>query len=582
MRHVTIIATAMLFSLTACRKTDDQDAIRVAAAKSAGQQQQQLQQTQNQQSRDFVGDARISESLKQQYPQEYACTMDLCSDEFKKFPSVKKTVEKAATPTAEQKNYYDTYIVPVLTKNTLLTQKKARAGLDLLNEKERAFPTQELTEQQLFVIHTMYIIKNSAKFPAFDLYWNSILPKEPFYKATMTFRQMGNWTYFTEMHPKVELQQATKDELKFIQAVLEKLNSIIQGAEKIDPLIAAKIGNGELITTEEAKSLSSMGFAIRMMDHFLFGGGRHIITQLMEQHTLSKTELYKIYEDSGIKTTMALQANAMTATTCEAQYYQSINLYPQPQELERFKQLAETTRQAAIESLGPMQTEAAKYLSQAKFNYPLSAAENSKAWLRALEMKNKTHQDEIDGLKDLDIQSLYAMFLVRSIFNSPDSAKPDQCPQIPDADISDKTNTSTGHVLVSWYSIRHPEMGAGILAHELGHGVQAHSVPSSIQSTNQCLARKQSSEQYISEDFADVFAAKVMMNLKNNHKVQTANYACGLMDSLQSLRNLNTKSVHSSDLYRALQLKVESKEKVPQSCEQLAQSNQASITHSCQ
>ncbi|WP_413582177.1 hypothetical protein [Bdellovibrio sp. HCB288] len=580
MRHVTIIATALLFGLTACRKTNDQDAVRVATNKAASEQQlQELLQTKN--NRDFITDTRMSQDLKQQYPMEYACTMDLCAPDFKKYPSIPKLVEAATKPTVDQRKYYDTYIVPALAKNSQLLQEKARIGLEVLNAKESAFPTLELYSQKLFILHAMYWMKNIDKNAELKQYWNSVLPQQKFFKAYTSYNQMGNWTYFAEMHWHLKLQDAVKEELKDVQATLKILNDIIQGAEKIDPLTVSKINAGQMITTEEAKALTQTAFSVRLMHHFLFGGGRDIITKQMEKHTFSKDELFKIYQESGIKTTLALQAKSTTPNNCEARYFQSINLYPQPQELEKFKKLAELTRQEALEQMGSHQP---GYISiqDLKFNFPLTAQENSTAWLRALEMKNQTLQDEINELDKLEDTSLYAMFLIRAMFNTPDSAKSDQCPMIPDADISDKTNTDSGHVLISWYSVKYPEMGASILAHEIGHNAYAHSYPQSIESTKQCLERKQGSRQYLSEDFADVFAAKVMLALKNKHQIQTGNYGCGLMDLLQPLHNPNGASIHSSDLYRALQLKVETGEKIPASCEQLVQRDNRAITHSCQ
>ncbi|WP_413575286.1 hypothetical protein ACLVWU_13350 [Bdellovibrio sp. HCB290] len=581
MRHVAIIATAMIFTLTACRKTTDEDALRIANAKSAEQQQQkQLNHAKFQ--RDFVADARTSENLKQQFPMEHACIMDLCGSEFQKYPSITKLIEAATTPTPEQQKYYETYIAPTLAKNSELLQEKALVGLEVLNAKESAFPTQELTEQQLHTIHTIYWVKNKAKNAGLDYYWNNTLPKKPFFAANIALYQMGTWAFFSELHPNLTLQESTKAVLESTQSKLTQLANIIQGAEKIDPSIAAKINKGELITAEEAKNLAAFAFSIELMHHFILGEGRNVIVNIMEDHTFSKEELFKIYQESGIKTTLALQSKSTTPNNCQPRYFQSINLYPQAQDLEKFKKMAELTRQEAMEQVGPTQPGYDK-IQNLKFHYPLTAEEKSTAWLQSLEMKNRVLVDEITALDKLDTKSLYAMFLLRSITNSPDSAKTDQCPTIPEKeDVTDKTNTDTSNVSISWYSVRFPEMGASILAHEIGHNAYKASSPQSTESTKQCLERKQGTDKYLSEDYADLFAAKVMIRLKAKHQISAGNIGCGLMDVPQLLFNLNEKSIHSSDLYRALQVKVETGEKVPASCEQLAQRDGRAITHSCQ
>ncbi|WP_413558004.1 hypothetical protein [Bdellovibrio sp. HCB209] len=580
MRQLTIFSLAMIMSLTACRQGVGEKAPPLKSAELT--QSNPAGDSASKDNRGFTANTPENQKLKEQYPLEYSCTMDLCAEDFKKYPSIPKLVEAAAKPTAEQQQYYATYILPALEKNAQLQQEKARNSLEVLIANENKFPTQKLEPDQLVVLHAMYFIKNSEKFPLFKAYFDNILPLEPFYKASVAYRQMGNWTYFSEMHPNLSLLNAAKRELQELMLKLNQLNAIIAGAVTVDPLIISKLDNNILITTEEAKALSDLAFSVRLMHHFTHGQGHDIIIKLLEQYKLSQADLYSMYVKSDLKTSLAIKSKKTISNSCEARYFQSINLYPQAVELENFKKIAESTRQASLETVGANDAVYQK-IQELKFNYPLTAEENSKAWLRSLEMKNKDLKQQIQEIGTLPDNSLYAMFLIHAMFNTKDgNTTDDQCPRIPDADISDKTNTYSGHVLVSWYSVRYPEMGAGILAHEIGHNVKDYSNATSMTSTNQCLERKQGSEKYLSEDFADVFAAKVMVVLKNKYQIQTGNYGCGLMDKLQPLYNLNDKDIHSSDLYRALQLRIESGQAAPASCQNLANRDGRAVTHSCQ
>lgn len=149
--------------------------------------------------------------------------------------------------------------------------------------------------------------------------------------------------------------------------------------------------------------------------------------------------------------------------------------------------------------------------------------------------------------------------------------------------IKDNAMTSTGQIEVSWVSARKPELGKAIMLHELGH-IAFGSIDSEKSSTEsrkhfkeirQCLAGNHpdgvASQKYVSEDWADLIAAKGAGR-------ENSNIGCGLngqKDNKYTNLTLGTpesKDVHSTDFFRALSYHKAQNGKLPSACNQIVKS----------
>jgi hypothetical protein len=366
-------------------------------------------------------------------------------------------------------------------------------------------------------------------------------------------------------------------ELEFIEKNLPRLTKIIGGANSLDANITEKIKASQPLDLDEMEELSEYSLSIHRLEHFLFGEGKAIITELMKSSPLTSEQLYKIYSKKKLQTEHTKRMQTDLRDNCSDRYFQSINLYPQTEQLEKFKSLAEQARESAL-SLISTQDPAYEKVKAIQFMYPPTSDKNSTSWLNALRSKATSIQEETDGLEQLESQSLYAKALIMTMF-ADYSKEENLCPKIPDEKISDKNAVAYGYVMVSWFSVRYPELGASIVAHEIGHSVYAYSNMSDV--TKSCLKQKQASDNFTNEDFADLFSAKVSQNLTEKYQIPTGNMACALMDNLYPLNSRDTSDPHSTFLYRALQLNIANGKQIPASCQQLALRDNAAATRQC-
>lgn len=139
---------------------------------------------------------------------------------------------------------------------------------------------------------------------------------------------------------------------------------------------------------------------------------------------------------------------------------------------------------------------------------------------------------------------------------------------------------------LSWPTIQHPELGVGILAHEVGHIVSYHFGASE----KGCLLAKQNySVQYTEEDFADLFSAEVLSRLNYTiGSTKLGNLSCALLPYDQkygwlagTLTNSNSTDTHSSSFYRLLAFGTMTTGLTPQCTDHLKALNQNPFVNYC-
>ncbi|QLY24482.1 hypothetical protein [Bdellovibrio sp. KM01] len=579
MRHfmtLTAITLALATNLAACRDTSSKNPESLSPAEIADQTQPATDPADSD-SRGFTANGRFRQSFKNSYPLEYACTTELCTPEFQKYPSRIETTQAASLPTDAQKKYYADYIQPALVNYYNSRKANSAKWLSQLEAKDADFANIKLSDDQLRILQTLNALQNSDKIPLMSLYWTGKFSQVDFQKAFAIYQHMGTWSYLQQMHPKLSLIEAAKMELDFIEKNLPRLSKIIGGANSLDANITEKIKASQALDLDEMEELSEYSISIHRLEHFLFGEGKAVIAELMKMSPLTPEMLYQIYSKKKLQTEHTKRMQTDLRDNCSDRYFQSINLYPQTEQLEKFKSLAEQTRESAL-SLISTQDPAYEKVKAIQFMYPPTSDKNSTSWLNALLSKAASIQEDTDGLEQLDSQSLYAKALIMTMF-ADYSKEENLCPKIPDEKISDKNAVAYGYVMVSWYSVRYPELGASIVAHEIGHSVYAYSNMSDV--TKSCLKQKQASDNFTNEDFADLFSAKVSQNLAAKYQIPTGNMACALMDNLYPLNSRDTSDPHSTFLYRALQLNIANGKQIPASCQQLALRDNAAATNQC-
>ena len=169
----------------------------------------------------------------------------------------------------------------------------------------------------------------------------------------------------------------------------------------------------------------------------------------------------------------------------------------------------------------------------------------------------------------------------------------------------DKTLAEIKLIQVGWQSIAFPELGAGVLAHEIGHVVSKavstlNSLPTAIAYTSarQCSADNHRAfepavlgrnfSQFAEEDWADVFSVKAMSYLRSVWPY-SKNMACALVHISNSktydgfdLFIPGSTDVHSTGAYRVMQTEVNSGRALPASCSAAyATSELSAVANAC-
>jgi len=179
------------------------------------------------------------------------------------------------------------------------------------------------------------------------------------------------------------------------------------------------------------------------------------------------------------------------------------------------------------------------------------------------------------------------------------------CQSLQPTGLSDHALTTLGAISVSWQSVIYPEVGIGVVAHEIGHIVSSISSrgsiwPTEIQQVRQCIALRHLSSanfnfahvnnvKYVEEDWADMFAAQVMKRLRPDFPF-LRNYACvmlgkdgssyGSSQRPLSLVNSNRSDTHSADFFRVIQLQLEMGS-LPPSCQSQISNDGLSFFKQC-
>lgn len=197
-------------------------------------------------------------------------------------------------------------------------------------------------------------------------------------------------------------------------------------------------------------------------------------------------------------------------------------------------------------------------------------------------LKKSTEQESI---KNSHLLILTSLFVNRNIFGEAKAF----CDRTEPAFLSDSAIAMYNTINLSWPTIIHPEIGLGIVAHELGH-IASSRLPGFLDNEKNCLAEKSGSTQYNEEDFADLFSSEVMNRInEKNPLTNNAVMGCGLLQYDQTnkkylnltLNNLNLSDTHSSGFYRLLSIASMTNKLTPVCQERLSQLKETRFTAFC-
>lgn len=547
-------------SLTACLNGKDNKSSVNVASPTAGPSQKTL--TPQEQQR------------RSQMNADQLCYEDLCQPGTKEV-SFALLAQKAQTPSEQQKKYFEQYVRPLLAKATESEINSVQVFLNALNVQESQFAGLHFSPDQLRLMKAILIVSNSKLIsPATSDIIAVQLRSTSYSQAYSLSVVKGAKSYFESLYPRMPLPDAVRAEINKILSIQDKLNNSL-GAKLfyMEKGSLARVINGGVPDTDDLNRVRNNSRAMRIIETLL-----DETSSLTEKVSVSEEQMKDIYfrGDLRAKVNSYIVNLQKNISFCEPTFYQALNLYPQQKEIEAFKVTAEKVRQQVLDLLDSNDPAYAA-VKKAQLYLPENSESISTSWLKSLQTGIDGSNTATENMKTQNAPTI----LLRAIFLSMNPKQDSNfCKDLVDFDVSDKTNPIDTGIKVSWFSVKRPDYGASIVAHELGHIVSAHS--RSFDTQKACLTDKQGgSNQFQEEDIADLIALKVVT--KSQNTLQHNNFGCALasMEKEPHLLNIDKKDVHSSPLYRALQVASARKEAIPASCMSLVNAQAPQALRSC-
>ena len=492
------------------------------------------------------------------------CYADLCA--ANKEVSLPKLMEEKSKGTEEQKKYFKKAIQPTMSKWMDAETTYNKQLLASIEKFEGQFAKIDLKETHQRILKALLLILDSAYSDVLNETLKG-LEKEVFIKAYTSSVVSGSESYFRLLHSadtNEDLLKILKSESAYINKTVDAINKA-SGAVLLEVNVGThgRLANGELLQGPELLQLVRESFLSRLFEFIILKN-----PELLNKVEISDADLKEIFNKGNLKARLQKRIDGSKdyLKICESKYYQSLSLLPSDEGIAKFRKIEELVRAEVLKQLSPQDKAYAK-VKETKVFYPPTYTTANVSWLKVMESAKTQHESFSKNLKVLDASGVLVTALAHSIIPEGQGL----CEMVYDLDISDKAHADESTIAMSWASIAYPRYGISILAHEMGHLIARASDAKETENGKQCLAEK-NDKQFVEEDFADSVAAKVSKALQNSHP--QGNLGCFLAsgDSKKSLKAASEKSVHSSSLYRALQIADIRGDKVPSSCTTLLKS----------
>lgn len=568
---LTLGMIASCATLSACKKEKiDGASIHTARTKPAAEKGT-TSQKQNDDANKTGGTSSTSDTSNLNVAQR--CYQDLCAANTEL--SLPKLLADAEKSSDALKKYYDENLAPRVLETVNARVQQSNATLSFISGKEAEFDKVEIADDQARLIKAIYVMVHPDAGETQKTIIG-LLANEAFIKAASLRQVRGASAYFTSIYAGKSLTEATKLEISKILELEEKVNKAAKGR-----ILNMKTGtlqrflNGEVIEMDELEGLADNSFALRVIDAVMDEK-----SNIPQQINLGLEEMKQIYGKANLQDQLKdLESEkAQMLGLCEKEMTKAMNLYPQESEVTAFKATTEQVRKQVL-SLLSAQDPTYSVVQKAVVYSPMTNDKAVKFWAQSLKDMAADSKDAVNDLKNLDTAGTFTLATILSMTST---KKPTNCFHLVDLNISDATHTIDTGIKASWLSVKKPSYGVAILAHEFGHLVSKFS--QSYYSQKSCLAGKQGNTKFMEEDFADVIAGKVLANMQNSVNGKS-NYGCmfASLEEAPSLQAGTTASdVHSSGLFRALQLAQLSKTAIPESCKQAVQEQTPKALDKCE
>ncbi len=274
---------------------------------------------------------------------------------------------------------------------------------------------------------------------------------------------------------------------------------------------------------------------------------------------------------------------------CLGAYNKAASLLPTNAELNQLRAIAGQQKQTFLDKVKTLLSASsqAMLVSESQSwqpSFPQSKESFQKQFKKSLLNLVKEVTEQTSRERELLNSNRREAFLMTELFNVSDTSanrgfvlQPDEyCRQVSLNPLPDAASFQTNKFSVGVQSIRYPEYGTGILAHELGHltykalrdnAQTSQQTKAWFDRTKSCLASQHNADgtRFEAEDFADYISAKTNMSQKNPMCLVVGQ---GQFYPASQFRLDQTNSVdtHSSTIFRALNFEFQQGRDIPAEC----------------
>jgi hypothetical protein len=561
-------------SLVACRKENSTD----AAIVSKNKLEFDKNQNPNMQPRSTT-EPRPDDGNKVVINSPTQCYADLCQANHEL--SLADLMSDAEKGSPEQREYYEKYINPLVIKTMNQRAVGQKAAANIIQKYQDEFENLKLTEIQRRLFTALAYIAKSDLVNAKDIARiDKALSALPHSKAIADTFMKGGSAYLTAMYPGMNEQEAAEKEARYIQESGKKFQKATElEINGTDSLAIVRALKGKTLSRNDLDTIASEGATNRKIESLLLGE----LHEKMDKLGLTEADFYRAFK----KATQERQLiqiqdyNPTESARCEVLFYQSMNLAPKKDDLEKFEVLKEHVRKASL-SLLSQSDPAYAIVEKANFYLPNNPEENVNLWHDGFKEAVKSVSER--ALETANYGPTEAFLTAFGYSLRKDPKVNGLCDDMYDPTIIDAITPQDGASRLSWLTVRYPMYGISVLAHEIGHVIAKNSKQFSGQMT--CISEQNRTDKYTAEDFADMVAVKTERNLEADGIDLTgkkANVGCLFagLNPAESLINKNQSDAHSSNLFRAVKFALYRKQEIPASCKAMAQQESPNVLNSC-
>lgn len=506
------------------------------------------------------------------------CYTDLC--ESNRELNLFKLMTDAKKGSPAQQEYYKKYIHPLVIDTMRQKANAARAAIGIIERYKSQFQNLKLNEiQKRLLVSMYYILKpqklNGERRAEID----DVLSKLTLTKASSGAYIKGAKSYLAVLHPGVEIQKAAQLEAQYIDFMQKKIND----ASEMKIIAFSFPGfqralKGQTVDREEMNEIVNYGAYTRKLEALILGEAKKAVDRV----GFSEADFFKTYKNAKLEKQYDKVQDyiAVDAAKCETSFYQSINLAPTKEDIEKFDDLKNQVKKASLSLLNSSDP-AHAVVEKTNFSLPYNSEESVGLWRDAFKEEIRKNKESIARSGQFGAIEAYVLAITNSLTVHLETSL---CDGMYDPNLIDAITPEDGASRLSWLTVRYPQYGITVLAHEIAHVVFQHS--NYFESEKQCIREQNKTDKYTAEDFADLLAIRAEAHIEKSGMDLTgkkANVGC-LFASTQigeGFTNQNPNDTHSSHLSRAVKYALYRKQELPASCKALARAEKSNVLNSC-